>query len=113
MGDEIHSEHPGTLEAQNSVSGLSLLIVWLLTDEGGRRQFALVHAVDRAEGAHDATYSEAVEHLPRLDQRFACMAARKFTVCLQRRGKTGIFRLYRFTSLQNFCTLRQKVTEQV
>lgn len=80
----------------------SLLIVWLLTDEGGRRQFALVHAVDRAEGAHDATYSEAVEHLPRLDQRFACMAARKFTVCLQQRGKTGIFRSYRSANLPAF-----------
>lgn len=79
------------LRAASVVS--SLLIVLLLTDEGGRRQFALVHAVDRAEGAHDATYSEAVEHLPRLDQCFACMAARKFAVCLQQR-ETGTFRLY-------------------
>lgn len=54
----------------------------LLTAEGGWRQFALVHAVDGAEGAHGAAYTEAVEHLARLDQRFANRTACKFTVCL-------------------------------
>lgn len=54
----------------------------LLTAEGGWRQFALVHAVDRAKGAHGAAYTEAVEHLACLDQRFADRTACKFTVCL-------------------------------
>lgn len=54
----------------------------LLTAEGGWRQLALVHAVDGAEGAHGAAYTEAVEHLARLDQRFANRTACKFTVCL-------------------------------
>lgn len=63
--------------------------VWLLTVEGSWRQLALVHAVDGAVGAHGAARSEAVEHLACLDQRFASLAARKFTVGLGQRGKTS------------------------
>lgn len=59
----------------------------LLTAEGGWRQFALVHAVDGAEGAHGAAYTKAVEHLSCLDQRFANRTACKFTVCLGRGRK--------------------------
>lgn len=62
-------------------------VVWLLTVERRRRQFAFVHAVDGAVGAHGATRSEAVEHLARLDQRFASQAAREFTVGLGQRGE--------------------------
>lgn len=50
--------------------------------EGSRRQLALVHAVDRAVGAHGAARSQAVEHLAGLDQCFASEAARKLTVGL-------------------------------
>lgn len=64
-------------------------VVWLLTVEGSWRQLALVHAVDGAVGAHGAARSEAVEHLACLDQRFASLAARKFTVGLGQRGKTS------------------------
>lgn len=64
-------------------------VVWLLTDEGGWGQFDLIHAVDRAVGAHGATYCQAVEHFARLDQCFASHTARKFTVCLGQREKTS------------------------
>lgn len=60
----------------------------LLTAEGRRRQFALVHAVDGAEGAHDVARAEAVQHLARLDERFAGPAAREFTVCLRQGGQS-------------------------
>lgn len=53
-----------------------------LTHEGGGRQFALVQAVDGAEGAHHATDTQAVQHLPCLDQSFTCLACRKFAVRL-------------------------------
>lgn len=77
--------------SKNSVEFFNPLacIVWLLTDEGGWGQFDLVHAVDGAVGAHGATYCEAVQHLTRLDQRFASHADRKFTVCLGQREKTS------------------------
>lgn len=61
----------------------------LLTAEGRRRQFALVHAVDGAEGAHDSARAEAVEHLACLDERFANPTACKFTVCL-RQGQQSV-----------------------
>lgn len=57
--------------------------LWLLTDEGGGGQLALVHAVDGAVGAHGAARSQAVEDLARLNQRFTGQAAREFTVGLQ------------------------------
>lgn len=57
--------------------------LWLLTDEGGGGQLALVHAVDGAVGAHGAARSQAVEDLARLNQRFTRQAAREFTVGLQ------------------------------
>lgn len=57
-------------------------VVWLLTDEGGRRQFALVEAVDGAVGAHHATHAQPVQHLSRLDQCFTSLAGCKFAVRL-------------------------------
>lgn len=56
---------------------------WLLTHEGGRGQFALVQAVDGAVGAHHASHAQTVQHLSRLDQRFASLACREFAVRLQ------------------------------
>lgn len=61
----------------------------LLTEEGGWREFALIHAVDGTVGAHGATSSKAVENLACFDQRFASQAACKFTVCLGQRWKTS------------------------
>lgn len=61
----------------------------LLTAEGRRRHFALVHTVDGAEGAHDVARAEAVQHLARLDERFAVPAARQFAVCLRQGGKAN------------------------
>lgn len=57
-------------------------VVWFLTDKGGRRQFALVQAVDGAERAHHATDTQTVQHLSCLDQCFTCLACCKFAVRL-------------------------------
>lgn len=61
----------------------------LLTAKGRWRQFALVHTVDGAEGAHDVARAEAVQHLACLDERFADPAAREFTVCLRQGSKAS------------------------
>lgn len=58
-------------------------VVWSLTDEGRRRQFALVQAVDGAVRDHHATYAQTVQHLSRLDQCFTGLARCKFAVRLR------------------------------
>lgn len=67
-----------------------------LTHEGGDRQFALVQAVDGAVGAHHAAHAQAVQHLTRLDQRFARLACCKFAVRLwqQRTNQNKTFSRY-------------------